>query len=270
MRDALKGTLLAAALLGASATADAQARPEVINVPLTRPGEPVSLDIDILSARIEVIGESRDDALFEVAVDGGERKIITPSGAQVIKASSFAFEIEEDDNEISLDTDWRANRASVLARIPSRADVALHTVNNGELIVDNVIGNLELYNVNGPITARNVAGSVIAESVNETIDVTFTRIDAVNASAFESINGDIYVRLPADTGAEFHLDTSRGEIQSDFEVELLPTGGKVTRDEGKSGVSVRIEQVIALSINGGGPTIRIKTLNGDIHLLKAN
>ena len=45
----------------------------------------------------------------------------------------------------------------------------LHTVNDGEIIVSNLIGNLELYNTNGPITARNISGSVIAESVNDTI-----------------------------------------------------------------------------------------------------
>lgn len=270
MRNKLARNLLIVTLLGFCAVTHAQSNPQVINVPLSRPGEPITLDIDILSARIEVIGEKRDDAMFEVAVSGGERKIITPSGAQVVKASSFAFEIEEDDNDISLDTDWRANRAIVVARVPSRADVKLSTVNNGELHLDNIIGNVELYNVNGPITAKNISGSVIAESVNDTIDVTFTQVDKVNASAFESINGDIYVRLPSGAGAEFHLDTSRGEILSDFEVEVLPTSGKVTRDDGKDGISVRIEQVIALRVNGGGPVIRIKTLNGDIHILKAN
>ena len=37
---------------------------QVINVPLSRPGDPIYLEISIQSARIEVIGEDRDDAIF--------------------------------------------------------------------------------------------------------------------------------------------------------------------------------------------------------------
>jgi hypothetical protein len=261
--------MLALALLIGAAPASAQDRPQVINVPLSRPGEPIKLDIDILSARIEVIGEAREDAMFEVSVTEGKRKIITPSGAQSIKGGGYTFEIDEDDNEISLDTDWRANKVSVLARVPRRADVELQTVNDGELFISNITGNIELYNTNGPITAKNISGSVIAESINDTIDVSFGQVDGGQASSFESINGDLYLRIPARAGVEVHLDSSRGEIYSDFEVEIVPTEKKVQRNEDGSGTSIRIENVIVARINGGGPAIRLKTLHGDIHILKA-
>lgn len=47
-------------------------------------------------------------------------------------------------------------------------------------------------------------------------------------------------------------------------------GGRITRNDGKDGVSIRVEQVIVLRSNGGGPIMRVKTLNGDINILKAN
>lgn len=258
------GLLLA--LLAASSAALAQAQPQVINVPLSRPGDPVELEIGILSARIEVIGESRDDAQFEVAVASGQRKIVTPSGTRTISNAGYSFEIDEDDNEISLDTDWRADKVTVVARIPGRANLDLGTVNDGEIVVSNITGNLELSNTNGPITARKINGSVIAESVNDTIDLEFTRIDEVNVTSLESINGDLILRLPADAGADLHLDTARGEITSDFEVDVQPSQGKVERTEGRGGVSVRIENVIIARINGGGPVVRMKTMQGDIQI----
>lgn len=256
-------------LMLVSASAWSQAGPQVIDVALSRPGEPVVLNIDILSARIEVVGEKRPDAQIEVAVEAGERKIITPSGTQQIKAASFSFEVEEDDNEISVDTDWRADRAKVVARIPNRANVSLHTVNDGELIVSDITGNLELNNVNGPITATGISGSVIAESVNNTIDVSFLELDVDNASAFETINGDLYVRMPANMGAEIHLDTARGEMYSDFEVEVVPNSGTVTHEGSRNGTIVRIDHIIVVKVNGGGPVVRLKSLNGDIHILNA-
>jgi DUF4097 and DUF4098 domain-containing protein YvlB len=269
MKNFANRAVFALAVLALNASAYAQGRPQVVNVPLSRPADPVHLEIDVPRARIEIVGEDRDDAMFEVSVAGGERKIVTPSGAQLIKGGSYSFEIDEDDNEISFGSDWRADKVTVLARIPRQADVALSTVNDGEIIVRNITGNLELRNTNGPITVTNLTGSVIAESVNETIDVGFDKIDDVNASSFETINGDIYVRIPANAGAQVHLDSARGEILSDFEVEIMPTEGTVKRNEDGNGVAVRIEHVIVAKINGGGPVLRLKTLHGNIHIREA-
>ena len=268
MKNLSMHAMSAIVLLACTSLAYAQERPQVINVPLSRPGEPIELQIDIHTARIEVIGEVREDAMFEVSVAGGQRKIITPSGAQSIKGGSYAFEIDEDDNEISFDSDWRGRpeKVTVLARVPKRATVSLSTVNDGEIIVSNIVGNLELSNVNGPITARNVSGSVIAESINAAIDVNFAKIDDVDASSFETINGDIAVGIPAGAGAQLHLDSGQGQITSDFEVEVVPTEGTVTHDEDGNGVAIRIENVIVAKINGGGPVLRLKSLHGDMHI----
>ena len=269
IRASIRASVALALLLAFGLSAFAQSRPQVINIPLSRPGDPIHLDISAPSARIEVIGEDRDDAAFEVSmIAESERRIITPSGAKTIKGGGYAYDIDEDDNEISFDMDWRADKVTVVARIPRRADVALQTVNDGEIVVSNIVGNLELSNPNGPITASGISGSVIAESVNDTIDVGFSRIDDVNASSLESINGDLYVRLPADASAQVHLDTAQGEISSDFEVEIMPSEGVVEREDDENGVSIRIENVIVARINGGGPVLRLKTLHGDIHIGK--
>ena len=65
-------------LISFLAPALAQDATQLINIPLSRPGERMSLEIGIMSARIEVIGENRDDAEFEVSIEDGERTIITP------------------------------------------------------------------------------------------------------------------------------------------------------------------------------------------------
>jgi len=161
-----KWTALSILLMLGTSSAFAQDQPQIINIPLSKPGEPVTLEISIMSARIEVIGEDREDAEFAITVEEGEKKIITPSGTKSLKSGAYTLEIEEEDNYIYVDTDWRANKMSIVARIPRRADLELSTVNDGELLVSNITGNLQLENTNGPITARNVTGSVIAETVN--------------------------------------------------------------------------------------------------------
>ena len=109
---------------------------------------------------------------------------------------------------------------------------------------------------------------MIAESVNDTIEISFASLDPDNASSMESINGDLILGIPEGTGVTVQLDTSRGEIYSDFEVEVLPSERVVERDDDEDGVSIYIESVIVAKINGGGPTVRMKTLHGDLNIRK--
>jgi hypothetical protein len=270
MRTFTLRTTAILALLLALAPALAQSDTQLISIPLSRPGEPISLEIDILSARIEVIGEDREDALFEVTIEEGERKIVTPSGTKTLTTAGYELEIDERDNRISFDTDWRRNKISVVARIPRYADLDLSTIEDGEIIVSNISGNLELSNVNGPITANGISGSVIASSVNDAIDLSFVSIDDANASSLETVNGELTVRLPAALGAQIHLDTSHGEIFSEFEVDVQASNPTVIRNDDGSGSEVRIESVIIANINGGGPIIRMNSMNGDINIRKTN
>ncbi|HKJ15877.1 MAG TPA: hypothetical protein VJ984_00825 [Xanthomonadales bacterium] len=265
-----KNTALIILLSALTTSVYAQVEPQVINVPLSRPGEPVTVNIEILSAHIEVIGEARDDAQFEVSVIEGTRKIITPSGTKNLNVGAYSVEIEERDNRISLDTDWRANSVRVIARVPQRADLELETVNNGTIRVENITGNLSLSNVNGPITAIGISGSVMAESVNDDIEVIFNRVEGEGVMSFFSVNGDITLGLPDGTGAELHIDNAEGEITSDFEVDVVPSQPVVTREDNRGGVEVKVESVIIAKVAGGGTVFKLKTLNGDIRIRKSN
>ncbi len=256
--------LLLALLLTAADLAYAQAEPERITIPLSRPGDPISLEVSIISARIEIIGEDRDDAEFEVSVAEGNRKIITPSGTKQLPAGGYAVEVDEKDNEISVDTDWRATKVVLTARIPRRADLDISTVNDGEIIVRDIEGRLQLNNTNGPITASNISGSVIAESISEDVDVAFTRVASDEAMSLSTINGDLTLGLPDGAGVQLQIDNARGEIYSDFEVEVQPSRPVVERTDSRSGVEVRVESVIVANVNGGGTVVKLKTLNGDI------
>jgi hypothetical protein len=268
----LAAVLAAGAALGqtpAQRTAPPQMQPETINIPLSRPGEPMSLSIDILSARIEVIGEERKDVEIKVTLSAGRRKIVTPSGAKTL-AGGGGLEISERDNRVNVESELPSmSPMTVVARVPRRAKLDLSTVNESEIVVRDIVGDLTLENVNGPITATNITGSVIAESVNNPITVGLSGVASGGATSLSSLNGDITLTLPAAARAELHLDTAQGEITSDFELDIKPSKPMIERKEGRGGVSVRMEDVIVATVNGGGPVIRVKTLNGGIKIAKA-
>jgi hypothetical protein len=245
-----------------------QAQPETITIPLSRPGEPMSMSIDILSARMEVIGEERKDVALTVTLSGGRRKIVTPSGAKMLSGGGAGLEISERDNRVSIESDAPPSPITIVARVPRRAQLNLSTTNEGEITVRDIVGDLELENINGPITATNINGSVIAESVNNPIAVGLAGVAAGGATSLSSLNGDITLTLPASAKAELHLDSSHGEIVSDFELDVKPSKPRIERNESRGGVSVRMEDVIVATVNGGGPVIRVKTLNGTIKTAK--
>lgn len=270
---ALAAALAAAAAFGqakvtTAATAPAQVQPETIIIPLSRPGEPMSMSIDILSARMEVIGEERKDVALTVTLSGGRRKIVMPSGAKMLSGGGSGLEISERDNRVSIESDAPPSPITIVARIPRRAQLNLSTTNDGEITVRDIVGDLELENINGPITANNINGSVIAESVNNAIAVGLAGVAAGGATSLSSLNGDITLTLPASAKAELHLDSSRGEIVSDFELDVKPSKPRIERNETRGGVSVTLEDVIVATVNGGGPVIRVKTLNGKIKIAK--
>lgn len=267
----LAALLGAAVALGQNQTAapPPPGQPEIIVVPLSRPSEPISMSIDILSARIEVIGEERKDVSLSVTLSGGRRKIVTPSGAKTLAGGGGALEISERDNRISIESDGPPDRVAIVARVPRRAQLNLSTTNQGEIVVRDIVGDLQLENINGPITATNITGSVIAESVNNPITVGLAAVAAGGATSLSSLNGDITLTLPASARAELHLDSARGEIVSDFELDVKPSKPLIERNETRGGVSVRMENVVVATMNGGGPVIRMKTLNGTIKLRKA-
>jgi hypothetical protein len=140
--------------------APVQQQPETITIPLSRPGDPMALDIDILSARIEVIGEERKDVVLAVTLSSGQRKIVTPSGPKMLAGGGSGLEVSERDNRVSIESSTPpTNRITVVARVPRRAALNLSTVNEGEIIVRDIVGDLELENINGPITAASTVRS---------------------------------------------------------------------------------------------------------------
>lgn len=260
--------LLAAAALCASV--HAQDRPvQTVNVPLSRPGEPIQLDADLLSGEIHVIGEDRDDVLFEIAAGSSGRRIITPSGSQTVPGGALDIEIEERDNRVKLDSDWRSSEVVITARIPRQARLKLDTVHSGVITVRDVEGDLELENVHGPITATGIRGTVIAESVHGDIQVEILAAAADKPMALTSMHGNLELRLPPGHGAELHIMSQTEEIRTDFEVEIRPTEPRISRRGNGGRFVVEMDHEIVAVINGGGPEIKLETRYGDVSILKS-
>jgi len=248
-----------------------------IVVPLSDPGKPLILKADLVNGGISVTGYDGKEVVVESKTRGRrighEHKAKEEAaGMKRLTQETSGLEVSEEHNVVRIDTEsWNAT-TDLIIRVPVAASLKLECVNNGDIVVDNVHGEIEAENVNGSITLTRVAGSVMAETVNGKILATFSRVAPDKAMSFVTLNGDIDVTLPADVKANVRIKSEQqGDVYSDFDIQVKAESKKTVEDKRKEGgrYRVSIDNSIFGSINGGGPEFQFQTFNGDIMLRKA-
>jgi hypothetical protein len=151
-------------------------------------------------------------------------------------------------------------------KVPADAALELKTVNGGHIKAENSNGDFVVRNVNGGIELLEMAGSGEATTVNGGVKVTF-RENPRAPSLFKSVNGELAVSFPPDVAADFQCKTLNGGVYTDFEAALLPTRSEATEKHGTKYV-YRSNRFNNIRIGAGGPEHKFDTLNGSIRIIK--
>jgi DUF4097 and DUF4098 domain-containing protein YvlB len=251
-----------------------------VTVPIADPSRPVQLRAHLLNGSITVKGADVKEIIVESkARDGGDedepelkRDGGRSSGLKRIPMASSGLSIDSDNNVVRISTDSVRHTSDLVITVPVRTSASLHTVNNGNIVVSGIDGELDVNNVNGSVTLKNISGSVVAHALNGQVLVTFNRADA-KPMAFSSLNGDIDVTFPASLKATLSMRTDNGEVYSDFDVQLAnstPAQQVVEDERGRGGkYRVKVDKTVRGTINGGGPEIQFKNFNGNIYIRRA-
>ena len=267
------GLVLAAALLSVKV----MAQTEELKVPLSDPGKPYKLSVALISGSITITGYDGKEVIIEASTDGqakrkhenrdearqGGMKRINTNGGLDITA-------KEKNNEVTIGSDIPMRNTSLNIKIPQGvSNLKIDCVNNGAITVSNVSGNIEATNINGSVLINDVSGSVVASSVNGNIRVSFKSIDSKAPMAFSTLNGNVDLTLPANLKANVKLKSDRGGIYTDFDITAADKESKVTRSTKDGMYRVTIDETVYGKINGGGPELMMKTMNGSLYLHKA-
>jgi hypothetical protein len=151
--------------------------------------------------------------------------------------------------------------------VPAGLELELSTVNDGDIRVEGVRGELDLSNVNGGIDVDGAQGGGRIVTVNGDVTVRFAAGPA-RAASFETVNGDIEVRYATEPDADVYLKTMWGDLRTEFPFEELPVTPEVERREDGRFV-IRSEQWSAVRLGAGGPKLSFETLNGDVVIARA-
>ena len=245
------------------------------SIPLSKPGQKGSLEVGLVNGSVIIAGYSGNEVLIEASptdkhhysdCDDCDDDRIAASGMKRISSNPIELEATEENNHIDISSNSFKRGIDLNIKVPQNFDLSISTVNQGDIEVSNVQGDFELNNVNGDIKLSNVSGSVISNTVNGDILVLFENIKNDVPMAFSTLNGDVDVTFPANIKATAKMKSDRGEIFSDFDMEIRKSEMQSKRD-GRT-FKVEINAWVYGDINGGGPEYLMKNMNGNIYVRK--
>jgi hypothetical protein len=148
---------------------------------------------------------------------------------------------------------------SFTVRVPSGVRFVGHTV-NGNVDATNIGGDAEVKTVNGSI---NVSASGIAEAstVNGSIRASMGNAQWQSELKFHTVNGSITIDFPNNLSADVRAETLNGDFNSEFPMSSQSTTGTERRGRPKK---------VSGTIGGGGRSLDLKTINGDIQLRRGS
>ncbi|MEM8960275.1 MAG: DUF4097 family beta strand repeat-containing protein [Acidobacteriota bacterium] len=151
-------------------------------------------------------------------------------------------------------------------RVPRRLDLDVHTVTEGEIVIEGVDGDFIVEHVAGDITLIGVAGDQgEVATVSGDIHVGFTRNPKTNWS-FRTVSGDVDVRLQPGLDAFFDITTQFGEVFTSYEVSerIVSAQPVVERKGGRT--LVRAGSGYRVQVGDGGAELAFETLSGTIYV----
>jgi Putative adhesin len=184
-----------------------------------------------------------------------------------VHAVKTAKQRESDLDRVSIDVEAKPGVVSVSTRYPQDEGVEVaveYTIHvphcahlervatvNGTLRVTDVENIEELRTVNGNIDVFEGAGALHAHTTNGNIHVEMAHATAKNGMVAEAMNGSVMLALPSDTQADLETKCLNGSFYSELPVKMESTLNP---------------REMHGRIGNGGPSIRLRTVNGGIRI----
>jgi len=201
-----------------------------------------------------------------ITVEPGDGNAVEVSAERIVRAatdeaakdglSKFSIVEEVRPDRILLDSSGRADvlanmsrEVNYTIRVPRSTNVTLKAI-NGDLAVTGIHGEFTAETTNGRVRTTDLGGSANVTSVNGEILLDFTALGDGGVTC-ETTNGAITVTLPRTQGARVNANVTNGAVVTEG-LDIT------TSDQSRK----RLEGTIA----GGGPRIRLTTVNGMVSL----
>src|SRR5258708_4615552 len=218
LRFALLASLAVAPLVRADENEGSTA-----TVKLSAPGKPATLSLDMPWADIHITGVDGDTITVESSLNQKSTKPARPGALRRLD-DEVSFELVEKDNLVTLrlagDNPWAGHDAEFKISVPRAMALSIKTDAGGDLVVKGVEGDVEINNMNGEVKLDGLVGSAVINTMNGEVRAVYAKAPEKPVS-ITSMNGEVDLRLPADTKANIRLRTHNGSILTDFSDDAL-------------------------------------------------
>ena len=264
----MKKQILIALVVCITSMAYAQSSGE-FPVPLSDPAKRGKLKAHLNYGSITVKGTARKDVLVKYSSkDEKSDKSNEKDGLKRISGGTMDLEVSENTNNVKVQSGSWSTKMDLVIEVPTGFDVKVSSYNDGDIIINNIEGEVEITTYNGEITAENISGSVVATTYNGEIKVTFDKVKEGVPMSYSTYNGDIDITFPASLKASFKMKTEQGEILSGFDMKIVESGPVQKKDTKSGTYKVVIDEWVKGEVNGGGPEISMRNYNGDVIIRK--
>lgn len=255
----------------ARAQAQTQSGADRISVNLSDPARPALVKASLVNGSITVKAYDGKEVVVEARVRNRETSK-SDGNPKRISISTTGLSVEAENNDVRISTDSYMRTIDLSISVPSHTSLKLRAVNDGDIVVTGVDGELDVDDINGSVTLNNISGSAVAHALNGRLLVTFAKVNPQKSMAFSSLNGDIDVTFPQDLKANVSFRSDRGDVFSDFDVQLQTSAPQQTVEDGRGHggkYRVKIDKTVHGTINGGGPEFQFTNFQGGIYIRKA-
>jgi DUF4097 and DUF4098 domain-containing protein YvlB len=241
-----------------------------LSVNLSDPSRPGLVKVSLVNGGITVKAHEGKEIIVE-ARGRSRESARNEGGPKRLTISTTGLAVEEENNEVRINTESYMRAIDLTITVPVHTSLHLRAINDGDIVVTGVDGEIDVDDINGSVTLNNIAGSAVAHALNGKLLATFSHVNQ-KPMAFSSLNGDIDVTFPADLKANVSIRSDRGDVFSDFDVQLRAAAPEPVVEDGRrhgGKYRVKIDKTVHGTINGGGPEMQFTNFQGQIYIRKA-
>jgi DUF4097 and DUF4098 domain-containing protein YvlB len=148
-------------------------------------------------------------------------------------------------------------------KVPSSIILIASTINDGDVIVENVKGAVFANNVNGSIKLTRLVGQTEAHTVNGDVDLDYVQ-NPTGDCRYYSLNGDINANFKKGLGANVSFESYNGDFFTNVDkLESLPV--ELEKKTSKNGLKLKVNGN-RYKVGNGGVKLDFETFNGNVYL----
>lgn len=148
-------------------------------------------------------------------------------------------------------------------QVPASVHLQLSTINEGDIVVENMKGIVDADNINGSIKLSSLVRESFASTINGDVDITYTQ-NPDKACRFYTLNGDINAYFKKDLEASLSFESFNGEFYTNIDdIETLPA--LVEKQKEGNGIKYKVNGN-RYKIGKGGALLDFETFNGNVYL----